>query len=70
MENDVEYLLFLVNAKNGQVGAAQAKPDGRKPEPGGWNRIQIEVDDLYNHPKSNKKEELTNENEASFIRNT
>jgi glyoxalase superfamily protein len=21
-------------------------PDGRKPEPGGWNRIQLEVDDL------------------------
>jgi hypothetical protein len=21
-------------------------PDGRKPEPGGWNRIQIQVDDL------------------------
>lgn len=21
-------------------------PDGRVPEPGGWNRIQIEVDDL------------------------
>lgn len=21
-------------------------PDGRKPQPGGWNRIQLEVDDL------------------------
>jgi catechol 2,3-dioxygenase-like lactoylglutathione lyase family enzyme len=21
-------------------------PDGRKPEPGGWNRVQLEVDDL------------------------
>jgi hypothetical protein len=21
-------------------------PDGREPEPGGWNRIQLEVDDL------------------------
>jgi predicted enzyme related to lactoylglutathione lyase len=21
-------------------------PDGRKPEPGGWNRLVIEVDDL------------------------
>ena len=21
-------------------------PDGRMPEPGGWNRIQLEVDDL------------------------
>lgn len=21
-------------------------PDGRTPEPGGWNRVQLEVDDL------------------------
>lgn len=39
-------LNLLVNAKDGQGGAAQAMQDGRKPEPGGWNRIQIEVDDL------------------------
>jgi catechol 2,3-dioxygenase-like lactoylglutathione lyase family enzyme len=39
-------LNLLVNAKDGPGGAAQAMPDGRKPEPGGWNRIQIEVDDL------------------------
>ena len=30
----------------GQGGAAQAMPDGRKPEPGGWNRIQLEVEDV------------------------
>ncbi|TMV44807.1 VOC family protein [Paenibacillus mesophilus] len=38
-------LNLLMNAKNGLGGAAQAMPDGQ-PEPGGWNRIQIEVDDL------------------------
>jgi catechol 2,3-dioxygenase-like lactoylglutathione lyase family enzyme len=27
-------------------GAGQPMPDGRKPEPGGWNRIQLEVRDL------------------------
>ncbi|HZB29824.1 MAG TPA: VOC family protein, partial [Streptosporangiaceae bacterium] len=27
-------------------GAAQPMPDGRRPEPGGWNRIQLQVDDL------------------------
>jgi catechol 2,3-dioxygenase-like lactoylglutathione lyase family enzyme len=27
-------------------GAGQAMPDGRLPAPGGWNRIQIEVEDL------------------------
>jgi catechol 2,3-dioxygenase-like lactoylglutathione lyase family enzyme len=26
--------------------AGQAQPDGTRPEPGGWNRMVIEVDDL------------------------
>jgi catechol 2,3-dioxygenase-like lactoylglutathione lyase family enzyme len=26
--------------------AARPMPDGRRPEPGGWNRLVIEVDDL------------------------
>lgn len=30
----------------GAGGAGQAMPDGQKPSPGGWNRIQIEVEDL------------------------
>ena len=30
----------------GAGGAGQAMPDGQLPAPGGWNRIQIEVDDL------------------------
>jgi catechol 2,3-dioxygenase-like lactoylglutathione lyase family enzyme len=29
-----------------QGGGVRAMPDGRKPEPGGWNRIQISVSDL------------------------
>jgi catechol 2,3-dioxygenase-like lactoylglutathione lyase family enzyme len=39
-------LRLLVNAAGGPGGAAQPMPDGRRPEPGGWNRIQLEVDDL------------------------
>ncbi len=39
-------LRLLLSAPVGQGGGAQAMPDGRKPEPGGWNRIQIEVTDL------------------------
>jgi catechol 2,3-dioxygenase-like lactoylglutathione lyase family enzyme len=39
-------LRLLTSAPGGPGGAAQAMPDGRKPEPGGWNRIQIEVADL------------------------
>jgi catechol 2,3-dioxygenase-like lactoylglutathione lyase family enzyme len=38
-------LRLLVNAP-GAGGAGQAMPDGRRPEPGGWNRIQIQVEDL------------------------
>src|ERR687896_95004 len=39
-------LRLMVNAPGGGGGAAQPMPDGRMPEPGGWNRIQIEVSDL------------------------
>lgn len=38
-------LRLLLNAP-GAGGAGQAMPDGRKPAPGGWNRIQIAVEDL------------------------
>ena len=37
---------LLLSAPTGPGGAAQAMPDGRKPEPGGWNRIRLEVEDL------------------------
>jgi catechol 2,3-dioxygenase-like lactoylglutathione lyase family enzyme len=30
----------------GAGGAGQPTPDGRMPEPGGWNRFQLEVSDL------------------------
>ena len=39
-------LRLLLNAPVGPGGAAQAMPDGRVPEPGGWNRFQLEVADL------------------------
>ena len=29
-----------------QSSAARPMPDGRQPEPGGWNRLVIEVDDI------------------------
>jgi catechol 2,3-dioxygenase-like lactoylglutathione lyase family enzyme len=38
-------LRLLLN-EPGAGGAGQPMPGGRKPEPGGWNRIQLEVDDL------------------------
>ena len=39
-------LRLLLNPPTGPGGAAQPMPDGRKPEPSGWNRIQLQVDDL------------------------
>ena len=39
-------LRLLLSEPSGPGGAAQPMPDGRKPEPGGWNRIQIEVEDV------------------------
>jgi catechol 2,3-dioxygenase-like lactoylglutathione lyase family enzyme len=39
-------LRLLLSAPSGPGGAAQPMPDGRVPEPGGWNRIQLEVEDL------------------------
>ena len=38
-------LRLYLNAP-GPGGGGQSLPDGRTPEPGGWNRIQVEVDDL------------------------
>jgi glyoxylase I family protein len=35
--------LWLAGPKS---SAARAMPDGRRPEPGGWNRFVVEVDDL------------------------
>jgi catechol 2,3-dioxygenase-like lactoylglutathione lyase family enzyme len=39
-------LQLLLSSPGGPGGAAQPMPDGRMPEPGGWNRIQLEFDDL------------------------
>jgi catechol 2,3-dioxygenase-like lactoylglutathione lyase family enzyme len=39
-------LRLFLNAPDGPGGAAQPMPNGRRPEPGGWNRIQVQVDDL------------------------
>jgi len=39
-------LEFVLSTPFGPGGAAKPMPDGRKPKPGGWNRIIINVDDL------------------------
>ena len=46
-----------------QSSAARAMPDGRRPEPGGWNRLVVEVDDLEAKVEELKREGLSFRNE-------
>jgi catechol 2,3-dioxygenase-like lactoylglutathione lyase family enzyme len=39
-------LRLVLSAPGGGPGGGQAMPDGTVPEPGGWNRFQLEVDDI------------------------
>jgi catechol 2,3-dioxygenase-like lactoylglutathione lyase family enzyme len=39
-------LRLVLSAPGGGPGGGQALPDGTLPEPGGWNRFQLEVSDL------------------------
>jgi catechol 2,3-dioxygenase-like lactoylglutathione lyase family enzyme len=39
-------LRLLLSAPSERGGGGQIMPDGTRPEPGGWNRISLEVSDL------------------------
>ena len=39
-------LRLLLSAPSGQGGGGQILAEGRRPEPGGWNRFQLEVVDV------------------------
>lgn len=39
-------LRLVLSRPGGGPGGGQAMPDGRLPEPGGWNRFSLEVSDL------------------------
>ena len=39
-------LRLLISVPSERGGGGQILADGRRPEPGGWNRIQLEVEDL------------------------
>jgi len=39
-------LRLVLSAPGGGPGGGQAMPDGTSPRPGGWNRFQLEVDDI------------------------
>jgi catechol 2,3-dioxygenase-like lactoylglutathione lyase family enzyme len=44
-------LRLLLSGTTGSGGASQPMPDGSRPEPGGWNRIQIKVANLEDEVK-------------------
>jgi catechol 2,3-dioxygenase-like lactoylglutathione lyase family enzyme len=39
-------LRLLLSVPSERGGGGQRMPDGRSPEPGGWNRIQLETSNL------------------------
>lgn len=39
-------LRLVLSAPSGVGGGGQTMPDGTSPEPGGWNRFMLELDDL------------------------
>jgi predicted enzyme related to lactoylglutathione lyase len=47
-------LLLFLNAP-GAGGAGASMPDGSKPEPGGWNRFQLNVENLKTAVEELKK---------------
>jgi catechol 2,3-dioxygenase-like lactoylglutathione lyase family enzyme len=46
VRGDLRLLLSSPGVPGGPGGGSQAMPDGTRPEPGGWNRISLEVSDL------------------------
>jgi len=51
-------LELVLSTPFGPGGAAKPMPDGRKAEPGGWNRIIINVDDLRAEVENLRKAQL------------
>jgi catechol 2,3-dioxygenase-like lactoylglutathione lyase family enzyme len=48
------HLRLLLN-RPGAGAAGEPMPDGRRPQPGGWNRIQIEVSNLEREVQALRK---------------
>ena len=46
-----------------QSSAARAMPDGRRPDPGGWNRLVLEVEDLASRVAEMKNAGISFRNE-------
>ena len=55
-------LRLFINSP-GAGGAGQSMPDGTAPAPGGWNRFQLQVDDIGSAVKDLKEHGATFRNE-------
>jgi catechol 2,3-dioxygenase-like lactoylglutathione lyase family enzyme len=56
-------LRLLLSAPGGPGGGGSAMPDGTQPEPGGWNRISLEVSDLDARVEALRKDGVQFRNE-------
>jgi catechol 2,3-dioxygenase-like lactoylglutathione lyase family enzyme len=50
-----ENLQLVLSPPQGPGGGSQPMPDGRRPEPGGWNRIIVQTSDLQGDVDALKK---------------
>lgn len=58
-----ENLQLVLSPPRGPGGGSQPMPDGRHPEPGGWNRIVVQTSDLDDDVDVLKKAEVVFRND-------
>jgi catechol 2,3-dioxygenase-like lactoylglutathione lyase family enzyme len=58
-----ENMQLVLSPPKGPGGGSQPMPDGRKPEPGGWNRIIVRTGDLDSEVSALKKAGVSFRNE-------
>ena len=59
-----ENLQLVLSPPKGPGGGSQPMPDGRRPEPGGWNRIIVQSSDLEGEVAALRKAEVKFRNEV------
>jgi catechol 2,3-dioxygenase-like lactoylglutathione lyase family enzyme len=52
-------LRLLLSAPSGEGGGGQVLEGGRRPEPGGWNRFQLEIEDVAAEAERLRSEGVT-----------
>ncbi len=59
-----ENMQLVLSPPKGPGGGSQPMPDGRRPEPGGWNRIIVRTSNLENDVDTLKKAGVVFRNEV------